>query len=139
MREPFHVARRKNKYGARPTPTVRIGGKLLVPASAGTDGYRFDSQADHRRYQELRILERAGKIMDLEVYPCYPLRVNGHLVSTYKPDFRYRMRDTGEVVVEDVKALDRRTGKKPTVTEAYQIRRKLVHVLYWVEVKEVYA
>lgn len=133
------MRRSRNKYGARPTPTVKVGGKLRVLAAAGTDGHRFASKAEERRWRELKLLEKAGEIMDLEVHPRFPLMVNGVLIGSYTADSSYNIRATGEAVVEDVKALDKRTGRKPTMTEAYTLRKNLMWALYRVEVKEVSA
>ncbi|HMN12801.1 MAG TPA: DUF1064 domain-containing protein, partial [Bellilinea sp.] len=40
---------------------------------ASADGFTFDSQAEERRYQELKPLEQAGKITGLEVHKRYRL------------------------------------------------------------------
>lgn len=104
------------KYGAIPTTL---------------DGHRFDSRAEARRYAELRLLERAGEIADLELQPAYPLVVNGVKVATYRADFRYRDVATGAVAVEDVK------GGRATVTPVYRLKRRLVLALYGIEIKEV--
>lgn len=88
------------------------------------DGYSFDSQAEYRRYVELKTLERAGEITGLTVHPEYELqphfRYNGRTERAikYTPDFEYMSSD-GWKVVEDVK------GGKATKTEAYSIRRRL--------------
>ena len=59
------------------------------------DGIAFDSKAEARRYAELKLLERAGEIKDLELQPKYRLldgfKKNG---KTYRPidyidEFRY--------------------------------------------------
>lgn len=69
---------------------------------AHVDGYKLDSKAEARRYGHLRLLEKAGRISDLEVHPYYDLVVNGMKVSRYTVDFRYRD-EHGRLVVEDVK------------------------------------
>src|SRR3990167_10926267 len=117
---------RHNKYGAIPTATIRIGCKRCVLAAAGTDGYRFASQKEKRRYQELRLLDKAGEIKDLEVHPQFPLVVNGQQIGNYTGDFSYVEISSGKWVVEDVKAYNKKTGLKPTMTEAYRLRKKLM-------------
>ena len=49
----------RNKYGAR---------KTVI------DGITFDSKREAIRYQELKLLERAGEIKDLELQPKYILQ-----------------------------------------------------------------
>ena len=90
------------------------------------DGIKFDSKAEARRYQELRLLERAGKIKDLKCQPHFLLQDK----FTYKgkterkveyiADFSYQeyTDDTKQLVrnvVEDVKGVK---------TEAYKLKRK---------------
>ena len=73
------------------------------------DGYTFDSRAEYHRYCELRMLERAGHICDLEVHPRYELMPGGAVgewrwrKKQYEADFAYTDTATGARVVEDVK------------------------------------
>ncbi len=107
----------------RPTKYRAIKGEI--------DGYRFDSQAEGRRYLALRDRLQRGEIRDLEPHPpAYRLDVNGVLVSRYTPDFRYVVIETGETVVEDVKS-------NPTRTRDYVMRRKLMRALHGIEITEV--
>jgi len=92
------------------------------------DGVTFDSAAEARRYQQLRILEKIGAILELRRQPAFPLVVNGVTVGTYFADFRY-VKPDGELVVEDVK------GWK-TLPIA-RLKQKLVAALYGVRVVEV--
>ena len=113
------------------------------------DGQKFDSKAEARRYGELKALEKAGEIWDVERQVSYPLEVNGVLVATYVADFRYVDATARELVVEDVKGYMRRKSKakKPrgdgTVlssaphVQVFEIKRKLVKALYGIEVKIV--
>jgi hypothetical protein len=92
------------------------------------DGVTFASKAEATRWQELRLLERAGQIADLEYQPRYPLTVNGVLVGTYVGDARYRETATGEVVTEDTKGIR---------TPVYRLKAKLVRALYGITIREV--
>lgn len=86
------------------------------------DGITFDSKKEARRYQELKLLERAGAIKDLVLQPRFLLQDKfKHKGKTerkieYVADFKYLDIKTGRVVVEDTK------GYKPDV---YNIKRKL--------------
>ncbi len=85
------------------------------------DGFTFDSQAEARRYEELRLLEMAGEIHDLKVHPRFELlprdKVLGLRAVHYTADFQYT--EGGRVIVEDVK------GGSATITEAFKLRRQL--------------
>lgn len=64
-----------------------------------TNGYA--SKAEATRAEELKLLQRAGKISDLREQVKFPLLVNGELIGYYIADFMYV--EDGEQVVEDVK------------------------------------
>jgi len=84
------------------------------------DMYVFDSIAESRRYKELKLLERAGKISELELQPRFLLqesfKKNGKTFRKieYIADFQYI--ENGKIVIEDVK------GKE---TEVFKLKRKL--------------
>ena len=94
------------------------------------EGIRFASRMEARRYQELRLLEGAGEIRDLELQPRYPLRVNGRLICTYVADFRYWDVREGRHVVEDAKGVR---------TSTYKLKAKLMKAVYEIDVQEVTA
>jgi hypothetical protein len=86
----------RNKYNAR---------KVTI------DGITFDSKAEAGRYQELKLLERAGEIEDLEVHPKFRLLDgcdwNGkhYRATNYYGDFSYYEHESGKIVIEDVKGV----------------------------------
>lgn len=90
------------------------------------DGIRFDSKLEAERYRELRLLEKAGAIKELELQPKFRLlptfRKNGKTYRgiTYIADFAYYDKDE-RYIVEDVK------GYK---TKEYQIKRKLFEYIF---------
>lgn len=94
------------------------------------DGLRFQSAKEAHRYSELKLLQQAGEIRDLETQPPYEMHVNGLLVTTYIADFRYRDKGGG-LVVEDAKSEATRRIR------AYVIKKKLLKAIYGIEVKEV--
>ncbi len=136
-----------NKYGAR---TVEA------------DGYKFASRAEHRRYEQLRMMAMAGEIRNLEVHPRFALYVPvfedcefaiadqakapkevglvngsqatiGRLIGHYTADFSYTRPGAAGLIVEDCK------GGRATVTEAYRLRKRMVEALYSITVVEVQA
>lgn len=92
------------------------------------DGIEFDSKAEAKRYSELRWLEKAGKIKNLERQPRYDLEVNGVKIGFYKADFRYWDQATSQHVVEDVKGMR---------TPVFAIKAKLMKALHRVEIVEI--
>lgn len=126
------VTAERSKYGA-------------VATEVG--GIRFDSAKEAKRYGELRLLEKAGVITELEVHPKFPIDVvalyrDGRWTwrkgsdppeviwcGVYTADFRYRD-GAGKVVIEDVKSW-------PTRTTAYRLRKRLVEAIHGVTITEV--
>lgn len=94
-------------------------------------GIQFDSRKEANRYQELLYMERAGLIRNIELQPRYDIIVNGKKCGFYKADFRYENKNTGEIVVEDVK------GGDATKTPVYQLKKKLIKALYDIDIVEV--
>lgn len=104
---------KRNKYGAR---------KTVI------DGIVFDSIKEARRYQDLKILERAGQIADLRLKVRYDLVVNQVKIGRYTSDFEYL--ENGRRVVEDVKS--------PATKKArdYGLRKKLMLALFGISIRE---
>lgn len=104
------------------------------------DGIKFDSTREAKRYEELKLLERAGKIRDLEVQPVYELvksvkyknAKRAKPAMIYTADFRYWDIEKGELVVEDVKSVA--TAK---LTD-YIMRRHMMLAFHGIEVLETY-
>lgn len=111
------------------------------------DGITFDSHKEANRYQELKILERAGEITDLQMQVPFELipaqrepdtygvrggvrrgKVIEHSV-VYYADFVYKDKH-GNTVVEDTKS-------KYTKTKDYKIKRKLMLYFFGIRIKEV--
>ncbi len=68
------------------------------------DGFTFDSMMEAKRYGELKLMEQAGRIRDLEVHPKRSILVRDVLVCKVILDFRYLCKLGW--VYEDVKGLD---------------------------------
>jgi len=67
------------------------------------DGIRFASKAEARRYGELKLLERAGKIEALQLQPKFSLMVSNTKLGEYRADFAYFCKTQLRMVYEDVK------------------------------------
>ena len=114
-----------------------------------SDGIEFDSRSEARRWIELKLLERAGEIEDLqrqvkfvlipaqyETIERYSkkgdrLKDGTKLIErecAYIADFVYRDKKTGETVVEDTKGMR---------TKDYILKRKLMLWVHNIKIKEV--
>lgn len=86
------------------------------------DGIKFDSKREAERYCELKLLEKAKEIRNLELQPRFLLQDkfkdrNGktHRKIEYVADFMYIDKD-GKKIVEDVKGV---------LTDVYKIKKKM--------------
>ena len=94
------------------------------------DGIKFDSKLEAKRYVQLKILERAGVIRDLELQPSFELipsfRKNGKTWrrTLYKADFRYILAEDDSYIIEDVK------GSTAVITGVFRLKQKLFEYKY---------
>lgn len=108
------------------------------------DGITFDSKKEYKRYCDLCLLERAGRITNLQRQVKYVLipaqyrpdiigprggRKRGYLLErecSYIADFVYE--ENGKTVVEDTKGFQ---------TKDYIIKRKLMLYVHGIRINEV--
>lgn len=97
------------------------------------DGVTFDSKKELNRWRELRQLERAGEITQLQRQVRFELipsqRIDGKVIErscNYIADFTYYK--NGEYIVEDTKGFK---------TAEYVIKRKLMLHKHGIRIKEV--
>ncbi len=103
----------KNKYGAR-----RTWSELCQR--------EFASKAEARRGEELRYLEMAGEIINLQYQPSWELCGDKHHEARYTADFFYQ--ENGATIVEDVKGM---------MQEATRVRLSWMWEKYKIDVKVV--
>lgn len=95
------------------------------------DGITFDSKREGRRYIQLKRMELAGLINNLEVNANLSPKIefvferDGVKFGSYQPDFRYY--ENGREIIEDAK------GKK---TKAYINKRRLMKEMYGISIRE---
>lgn len=100
------------------------------------DGITFDSIKEGKRYQELKLLERANEITELKLQvpfillENYVLNGKKHQGIKYIADFVYIDIRTRKYVVEDVKS-------PATKTQVYKLKKKLFEQKYEIEIREV--
>lgn len=94
------------------------------------DGIKFDSKLEAERYEQLKILERAGVIRGLELQPSFELipsfKKNGKTWRkiVYKADFSYILCEDGRMIIEDVK------GSTAVITRVFRMKQKLFEYKY---------
>lgn len=107
-------------------------------------GLQFDSKKEAKRYQELKLLEAAGKIEDLKTQVKFRLlpaqrepdtvgpkggKIKGRVIErevAYIADFVYT--ENGKMIVEDTKGMR---------TPEYVIKRKLLLYMTGIRIREV--
>ena len=115
------------------------------------DGITFDSRKEANRYCELKLLQRAGTISDLELQKEFELIPNQYKQEerygkngkrlkdkqvllerkcVYVCDFAYTDAETGKQVVEDCKS-------PITKTPVYKVKKKLMLYRYGIVVEEI--
>ncbi|KJS40379.1 MAG: hypothetical protein VR70_05945 [Rhodospirillaceae bacterium BRH_c57] len=115
---------------------MRRGNKFHAIRTKASDGKTFDSRAEARRYEQLRLLIKTGQITDLQLHPSYKFEIDGQRLKCdsgrsveYRADFAYTDA-AGARVVEDVKS-------PATRTPQYKIKRALMKAVLGVHVIEV--
>ena len=93
------------------------------------DGIKFASQAEARRYTQLKLLERNGEVRGIKLQVPYRLEVGGILVCKYIADFVYEEKRKGEwaSVTEDCKGY---------LTPMYRLKKKLLRATHGIELRE---
>ena len=99
-----------------------------------SDGTFFHSKGELRRWEELKMLEKAGEIQELRRQVRHALFVVSQegqhvFVGTFTPDFEYVER-SGEVVIEDFKS------PASAKDEAYRLRKRMFEAEYGLQVRE---
>lgn len=135
--------KQSSKYHNTPTERQTNEGKPI----------RFDSQKEARRFDELMLMLKAGRIRDLKLQPQFTLQEayttsEGVRVRAirYQADFSYERLvtnkyvvdgggsyeyiDEWEKVVEDVKS-------KATKTRVYSVKKKLMLEKFGIEIREL--
>ena len=103
------------------------------------DGETFDSRKEARRYAELKLLERAGEVRNIErqvPFVLVPAQLDerGKVIehpARYIADFVYNDR-AGRLIVEDVKGY-----KQGAAYAVFVLKRKLMLKVHGIRVTEV--
>ena len=115
---------------AKPTTNKYKNKKVVI------DNILFDSKKEANYYTYLKLLEKAGKITDLELQkkfvlqPSFKLNGKTYRAITYIADFVYKD-SKGQVHVVDVKS---EATKKDKV---YRLKKKMLAYKFGIEIEEV--
>lgn len=111
---------------------------IQAPIAAGPRKYRnhpvredeteFDSKLEARRFRELKLMEKAGVISQIQVHKHWDLHVNNIKIGYYEADFTYQ--EGGQTVIEDTKGF---------ITPIYRWKKKHVLAEYGIEIREIKA
>lgn len=93
------------------------------------DGIVFDSKLEATRYADLKLMEKAGSISNLELQKPFEIVINEQRICKYVADFVYNDAN-GDQVVEDAKG---------QLTPVYRLKKKLMLAVLGIEIVEVYA
>ena len=134
------VSRLKDNSRGVPVSILRHGKSKYNNKRTECDGIVFDSLRELARYKELKLLLRAGEIMDLTVHEPFILQLafkdfegKKHRPISYEADFYYFDIARKSYVAEDVKA------SKTFQTEVYRIKKKLFLYSYQdIQFHEIY-
>jgi len=95
------------------------------------DGITFDSKKEGARYQQLLMMQRAGKIHNLELQPSFELAPAVTIAGKtkraliYRADFAYT--ENGVEIVEDCKGM---------LTDVYKIKRHILKHVHNIDIRE---
>ena len=94
------------------------------------DGITFDSKKEAKRYQELKLLQRANKIKNLRLQVSYVLIEKSRYGRQIKyiADFVYYDKELKQEVVQDTKGFR---------TDVYRLKKRLMAERYGIEIKEI--
>ena len=104
--------RRPNKYFAKKTVAM---------------GLKFDSKWEAERWGQLKSMERAGIVTQLERQIRYDLSINDIKICSYIADFRYLLEEENglfKLIVEDAKGI---------LTPEFKLKKKLMKAIHNIE------
>tara|TARA_Y100000361_G_C11113484_1_gene318979 strand:+ start:229 stop:618 length:390 start_codon:yes stop_codon:yes gene_type:complete len=108
----------RSKYGAK---------KTIV------DGKKFDSKWEAERYGQLKAMEKAMFIRDLELQVPYDLIVNNVKICRYIADFRYK-KESNHTITNDEYYVEVVEDTKGFETQEFKLKKKLMKALYNIDI-----
>jgi hypothetical protein len=91
-------------------------------------GLKFDSRWEAERWGQLKAMERAGVISELERQIKYELSINDIKICNYIADFRYLQQEEdgfSRLVVEDAKGV---------LTPEFKLKKKMMKAIHNIDI-----
>lgn len=125
---------------------MRLYGNKYQNKKTEVNGIAFDSLKEARRFKELKLIEKAGEIYDLQLqvkFELIPTQREPDIIGkrggvkkgkvierevNYYADFTYKITGTNELVVEDTKGMR---------TKEYILKRKMMLYFHNIRIREV--
>ncbi len=88
------------------------------------DNIWFASKGEAERYLQLKLLQAAEVIWELELQPRFEIKINGILICNYVADFRYKeqtQKGTMVSIIEDYKGMK---------TPVFRLKEKMFRATY---------
>ena len=105
--------RRPNKYFAKKTLAF---------------GLKFDSKWESERWGQLKAMEKAGVVTELERQVRYTLSINDIKICDYVADFRYLQKNEdgfSKLIVEDAKGV---------LTPEFKLKQKMMKAIHGIDI-----
>lgn len=122
-RELIALLEQESAGNGQPKKKAKYGSK-----KAEVDGILFDSGKEAGRYCQLKLMERAGMIYDLQLQVAYELNPGGTHSLRYIADFVYIISDNELQIIEDAKGFR---------TKDYRKKKRLMKKVHGIDIKEV--
>ena len=87
-------------------------------------GFKFDSKWEAERWGQLKAMEKAGVVTQLERQIKYELSINDVKICNYIADFRYLLEEENglsKLVVEDAKGI---------LTPEFKLKQKMMKAIH---------
>ena len=91
-------------------------------------GLKFDSRWEAERWGQLKAMERAGVVTELERQIKYDLSINDVKICSYIADFRYLQQEEdgfSKLIVEDAKGV---------LTPEFKLKKKLMKAIHNIDI-----
>ena len=105
--------RRPNKFFAKKTIAM---------------GLKFDSRWEAERWGQLKSMERAGVVNNLQRQIKFPLMINEQKICDYIADFRYLLEEEdglSKLVIEDAKGV---------LTPEFKLKKKMMKAIHGIDI-----
>ena len=97
------------------------------------DNIKFDSKWEAERYGQLKAMERAMFIRDLELQVPYDIVVNDVKICRYVADFRYK-KESNHTITNDEYYVEVVEDAKGFETPEFKLKKKLMKAVFNIDI-----